>query len=168
MVTRNGTFIPKKSRQEMDALRAIARIAMAGREPFEGPVQLKVAAYMPIPPSWSRKKRAAALAGELHPVGPIDVTNIVKLIEDAIHAPRQQRAGRRALSALSPGVQASMQKVVIKDDKQIVRLTAWKIFSDNPRVVVEVSELQSPPTRDKTCAAAPNGVKVRKAADLTA
>ena len=50
-ITRFGTFIPKESREEMEAMRQIARIAMGGRAPFTGPVEIKLCAYCPVPES---------------------------------------------------------------------------------------------------------------------
>jgi Holliday junction resolvase RusA-like endonuclease len=40
---------------------------------------------VPVAPSWSRKKRQAALAGALHPTGKPDLDNCVKLLMDALN-----------------------------------------------------------------------------------
>lgn len=133
-VTRHGTFIPKKTRAEMDAMRMIARLAMRGRAPFRGPVELKLAAYMPIPSSWSRAKRAAAISGELKAVARPDLSNIIKLAEDCVlsRPERRNKAGR---------VTQAASEAVIVDDGQVVKMTCWKLFSADPRVVVEIREI---------------------------
>lgn len=111
------TYMSKEDRAEMLAVGMIARVAMAGRLPFTGPLELKLCAYTPIAKSWSKKQREAALAGEIFPTSKPDTSNIVKLCEDGMNA------------------------VVFTDDAQIVKLTAWKIYSSDPRVVIEVSEI---------------------------
>ena len=52
--------------------------AMAGRPPLAGPVSLIVVATFPIPASWSKRKRAAAL---WH-TGKPDLDNMLKAIAD--------------------------------------------------------------------------------------
>jgi len=116
-VTRFGTFIPAASRAEMEAVRYIGSAAMQGRAPISGPIELRIAAYLPIPVSWSRRDRAAALANERPAIVKPDASNIQKLIEDG------------------------MNHVVFTDDSQIVRWQGWKLYAAEPRVVVEVVEL---------------------------
>lgn len=116
-VTRRGTFIPKKTMAEMEALRWIAVQAMKRERPFQGPVEIKICAYMPVPPSWPRARRELALANKTHPTSKPDGSNIQKLVEDALI------------------------RIVFLDDSQIVRWTGWKVYSADPRVVIEVSEI---------------------------
>lgn len=133
-ITKFGSFIPKKTRDEMDATRMIARVAMAGRDPFLGPVELKLAAYMPIPASWPRWKREAALAHRILPTSKPDGSNIQKLAEDAILPPHLTKAQRKYVTQ-------SMMRVVIQDDSQITDWRGWKRYSDEPRLVVVVTEI---------------------------
>ena len=109
-----ANYLPAQSRAEQGAVRLFAQTAMAGRPPCEGPVELKMTAYMPVPASWSKKKKAAALAGTIRPTGKPDASNILKNLEDG------------------------MRQIVFRDDSQIVALHVWKLFSVSPRVVVEV------------------------------
>jgi Holliday junction resolvase RusA-like endonuclease len=62
-------------------VRSLGAEAMAGTSPFEGPLVLDVTLTQNTPPSWSKKKRAAAL----HITGKPDVDNIVKLLGDALN-----------------------------------------------------------------------------------
>lgn len=136
-------FTDKKTAAEMEAVRMIARIAMNGREPFTGPVELKFCAYMPIPVSWSKAKRAAALAREILPTVKPDGSNIRKLLEDGIQPPPSpKRKKNETDSHFATRRKAwEMIKVIVMDDKQIVRCTDWKLYDASPRVVVEIREI---------------------------
>ncbi len=80
------------------------------------PMSLRVAAYHPIPASWSKRKQQQALAGDLIPGKP-DLDNVAKAVLDALNG------------------------VVYLDDKQVVRLVAEKRYSFEPRVEVYVHEV---------------------------
>jgi Holliday junction resolvase RusA-like endonuclease len=54
-----------------------------GRPCLAGPLTLAVEVVRAVPPSWPRWRRAAALAGALHPTGKPDADNILKLLGDA-------------------------------------------------------------------------------------
>jgi Holliday junction resolvase RusA-like endonuclease len=54
-------------------------------EPLTGAIKLKVYAYFPIPPSWPKKKKQAALDGEIFPTGKPDGDNILKAVCDALN-----------------------------------------------------------------------------------
>lgn len=90
--------------------------AMAGRTPLEGPLAVVVQALMPIPASWPRKRREAALRQEIRPTGKPDTDNLAKCAGDALNG------------------------IVYRDDSQIVTLSISKFYSDNPclRVAVQV------------------------------
>ncbi len=95
-----------------------ARQAMQGRTPFEGPVHLELVIYCPIMPSWTKRKRLAAIAGELLPVCKPDGDNVLKAIKDA------------------------MNEVVYGDDKQVCSFVVRKEYSENPRVAVGVASAE--------------------------
>ena len=145
-VTRFGSFTPAATREEMETLRRIARDAMGGRAPFTGPVELRMCAYMPVPAGFRKAEREAALAGLTLPTIKPDGSNIQKLIEDAIQPPPVPRSkakvGARARAFPPTALQHALNKVVIVDDTQIVRWQGWKLYSDDPRVVVEITEIE--------------------------
>lgn len=85
--------------------------------PFSGPVELAVILYCPIPRSWSRKKQAAALAGQICHVSKPDLDNAVKHLMDVLTG------------------------MVYADDKQIVVLWAQKKYGEPPRWEVTVREV---------------------------
>jgi Holliday junction resolvase RusA-like endonuclease len=109
-----ANYLPAESRSEQGAVRMFASLAMAGRPPLEGPLDLRMTAFMPIPPSWSLKKQRQALEGAIFPTGRPDADNLVKQILDGV------------------------QKIVMREDAQVVSLHVWKRWSDRPRVVVEI------------------------------
>jgi Holliday junction resolvase RusA-like endonuclease len=137
-----GTYTDKATREEMEAIRAIARRAMDGQPPFTGPVQLKLAAYMAVPKSWSNVKRHDALAGRIRPTVKPDADNIQKLM-DGIQPPPSPKRKKFEPEAAFEQRRAhwERQKVILVDDSQIVEWQGWKLYSDDPRLVVVVTEL---------------------------
>jgi Holliday junction resolvase RusA-like endonuclease len=118
-ITRFGTFIPARTRAEMDAVKYIALAAMLGRLPVAGAVCVRLCAYVPVPNSWSRADRAAALAGDLLPTVKPDGDNYEKLVWDGCKG------------------------VIWLDDKQVTDWHGWKRYSADPRIVVQVTEIHS-------------------------
>ncbi len=66
--------------------------------------------------SWPRKKRAAALAGEIKPTGKPDADNVQKALFDALNG------------------------VIWKDDSQIVDITFRKRYGLKPQTVLRIWE----------------------------
>lgn len=106
-------YTPTKTRIEAGVVRMYAEQAMNGSPPLDGAVDLRIAAYMPIPRSWSQKKQALALAGAILPTSKPDWTNIARF-EDAL------------------------KSIVWRDDSQVTAAHVWKHYSDKPRVIIEV------------------------------
>lgn len=78
---RNGkqTFTPAKVRQYQDWIKLKAVQAMQGQAPLEGPLRLEMLALFDIPPSWTKKRKAAA---EWHTSKP-DSDNLQKVLKDS-------------------------------------------------------------------------------------
>lgn len=119
---RDGTqfvanYLPAKSRAESSAIRRFAFDAMGDRPPLDCPIDLRFVAYMPIAESWSKRRRADALADRIRPAMGIDVDNILKLLAD------------------------SFKELVWRDDRLVTEVSGWKRYSDRPRLVVEVRAL---------------------------
>lgn len=97
-----------------------SRVAMAGHMAMgdcavlEGAVAVRLDISVQIPASWSRKKQAAALAGEILPTTKPDIDNVEKAIFDGLN------------------------NVVWKDDVQVVEVTKKKRYGEQPGVRVEV------------------------------
>jgi len=109
-------YTPKKTVDYEALVAKFAAEAMAGREPFTGPLSLSVRAYWPWPKSISKKRRK--IVGWHWKVTKADLDNVVKAIGDGAEG------------------------VVWANDSQIVEYTDHvKQFSDVPGVWVTVEKL---------------------------
>jgi Holliday junction resolvase RusA-like endonuclease len=85
-VTRGGfVYTPAATRKYESYARLAASEAMNGRPPLHGPVRLELLVELPIPASWSQKKRLTAIAGLIQPTSRPDLDNYVKSALDAIN-----------------------------------------------------------------------------------
>jgi Holliday junction resolvase RusA-like endonuclease len=112
----NGSqrFTAAQQRAYKRAAGLLAKRAMGGRELFTGPVAIALTAVFEPPASWTKKARAAALAGEAVPVVKPDWDNLGKIVSDA------------------------MNGVVYKDDAQIFDAHVGKRYGEMARVEVAV------------------------------
>ena len=110
-------YDPEKSRNYKAYVRLLATQAMKDRgfTMIEGPCCLSINAYFEVPKSKSKKFREAALNGLERPTKKPDLSNIIKVIEDALNG------------------------LVYKDDSSIVSLKIQKYYSEFPRVEIEIS-----------------------------
>lgn len=108
-----GDPLARKRERELVALLAEFRPSA----PLDGPLRLDVTFVMPIPSSFPKWKRAAALAGDVYPTRRPDRGNILKLVEDA------------------------MEGVFYRDDAQIVRGEVRKAYGDAPGYLIELEQL---------------------------
>jgi Holliday junction resolvase RusA-like endonuclease len=109
------TYTPEKTASYESLVRMMAAQAMNGRVPVDFAVSVTVDAYFEVPASWSKKKREAAMAGQIFPFGK-DIDNIAKAVLDG------------------------MNSIVYVDDRQVVTALLTKRYSDRPRVHVGVIE----------------------------
>lgn len=118
---RQGGFVrmytPAKTRGYEEQVADEARKAMAGREPIAGPCMLELTMVVGIPVSWSKKKRASALAGEMFPTKKPDADNVIKALCDSLNG------------------------IVWVDDVQVTDLIARKRFGANPHVEARITPL---------------------------
>ena len=78
---RGRTYDPPKSRKYKEYVRRLARENMPPdslRGPLTCPVRLTCVIYRAVPKSWSRRKRADAIADKIRPTTRPDVSNILK------------------------------------------------------------------------------------------
>lgn len=88
----------------------------APASPLEGPVGLILEFEFPIPPSWSKRRKADAH----HHVSRPDLDNLVKLVTDAM-----TRSGRWW-----------------RDDSQVARVVATKVYGLAPQIRVWLQECE--------------------------
>ena len=119
---RRGTgvvmFTPEKTAGYEALVAAAASNAMRAEAGplFTGPLEAVLEMRIPIPASWSKAHKAAALAGTELPTSKPDIDNVAKAILDACNG------------------------VVFRDDAQVVMLIATKAFSEEPGVRVVIRE----------------------------
>lgn len=115
---KSGTaYTPAKTENAEAFVKVLAVQEMAGRAPMDGPVSVRMAATFDVPASWSQKKRAAALCGLIRPTGKPDLDNLQKLASDALN------------------------KIVFRDDAQIVDFHATKAYGPQALTVITVRPL---------------------------
>jgi Holliday junction resolvase RusA-like endonuclease len=109
-------YDPKKSRDFKEYVKLVAS-EHRPEKLLEGPISLVVKVYKPTLKSFSKKKKAAAEAGQLRPTSKPDVSNYLKLIEDALTG------------------------VIWKDDSQIIDCSISKYYSETPRTEIQIKEM---------------------------
>lgn len=110
-------YTPEQTARYENLVKMAARQAMGSWEPMQGAVELVLLLHMPVPASWSQKRRTAALSGQVRPTTKPDCSNVLKAVEDA------------------------MNGVVFVDDKQIADVTICKRYAATPQACVQVTEV---------------------------
>lgn len=128
---RNGPafahFYPDPETAEYEkALKIMARAAIRARPPLDGPLVVNVIASVPVPKSWTVKKRDAALAGIVRPTSRPDADNYLKIACDALN------------------------EIVWNDDAQVVDKRVTKIYSEKPSLRIEIKPLEAFPELEES------------------
>lgn len=110
-------FTPAKTLAYEGVIAFAAQQAMDGRALIAGPVLLEMHMLHPIRESWSKKKKAGALSGDIAPTIKCDADNCLKAVCDALN------------------------NIVWKDDVQVVNVSLSKRFSETPGVRVRIVPL---------------------------
>lgn len=108
---------PEKTARYENLVALAARQAMGGRPPMPGAVSIGLMLYTMPPASWSKKKRAAALSGDIRPTTKPDCDNVLKAIADACNG------------------------IVFVDDKQVCEVSIKKLYGEIPMACVAVLEV---------------------------
>lgn len=106
-------YTPQKTRDAENSFIAKS-IRFRPEKQIDEPVSLSVVYSMPIPKSFSKKKRQQALNNEIFPAKKPDLDNLVKLTKDA------------------------MNEIFWTDDKLVVSIEAHKFYSDTPKTEVSI------------------------------
>lgn len=109
-------YTPDTTREYERRVRLAADRAF-GRPAFEGPVTARLEFELPVPASWPKWRRAAALQGHLYPTGKPDGDNLAKACLDAI------------------------RDLVIRDDSQITDLIVTKRYGAEPRAIIRLAPI---------------------------
>ena len=111
------SYTPEKTRNFEAEIKWISRQEMAGRVPMKCALGARINVFLTVPASWSGKKQRAALSGAVVPSKRPDIDNYLKSVFDG------------------------MNQVVYADDALVCDLSMTKRYSDSPRVMVEIYEL---------------------------
>lgn len=120
-VTKAGhamAYTPAKTRKYEAHARLAAQAAMNGRAPLDGPVCVHVEAWLPIPSSWSRRRRDKAVRGEVRATKRPDADNYLKAALDACSG------------------------IVFADDSQVVGIHVEKQYGESPLLRIEVAPVE--------------------------
>jgi len=108
---------PEATKRYEATVQGVARVAMLGELPFARPVALTVSIVLPIPKSWSKRRKLLASAGEIAATRKPDADNVLKAIKDG------------------------MNGIVYWDDSQVVSIVLTKAYGVLPGVDVSATEL---------------------------
>ena len=112
---------PRKEEEQLLEEEKLLTLMYAHRppQPLQGPLKLGVKAYLPIPKSKSKKRQAAALAGQIRPTTKPDLDNCIKNLKDVCKG------------------------VFWQDDKQVVEYLpgTGKYYGDLARWEIEIEPL---------------------------
>lgn len=84
----------------------------------EGYVFAVISAFYPLPSKAKKAERADMLAHRIRPSGKPDIDNVVKAVLDALNG------------------------AAYSDDSNVVGIFAEKYYSENPRIVVKINEVE--------------------------
>jgi Holliday junction resolvase RusA-like endonuclease len=111
-------FTPQKTLAYEGLIAHAASQAMQGRVPIEGPVAVTVDMRLQVPVSWSKRKQAQALAGDVWPTTKPDKDNVLKALFDGLNG------------------------VAWRDDVQVVDLVSRKRYAATPGLYVEIEPIE--------------------------
>ena len=113
---RTTTYTPEQT-VIYENLVAVSYRQQCGRCMLEGPISAKITAYFQIPKSTSKKNREKMIEGTIPHTKKIDADNLAKAILD------------------------SLNQIAYHDDAQVSKLEVVKLYGEEPRVEVELAEM---------------------------
>ncbi|KAA1013223.1 RusA family crossover junction endodeoxyribonuclease [Paraburkholderia panacisoli] len=111
-----STYTPAKTASYENLVKMAAVEAMDGAAPMKRPLSMLLTIHMPIPESWSKKRKDLAVRGLIGATVKPDWDNVGKLVADA------------------------MNGIAYVDDKQIVSATVAKQYGTVPHIAVRIQE----------------------------
>ena len=113
--TQRQKFVDERAKKYLEYKRHIAWLTRQHiKTPTKNPILVEVTFYMPIPKSWSQKKKDHS-NGAIHKSKP-DIDNLIKGLFD------------------------SLNKVAWADDNQVYEVHSKKVYSFNPGIGFEIWE----------------------------
>jgi Holliday junction resolvase RusA-like endonuclease len=116
--TQKQKFVDERAKKYHTYKKIIASLAKRHfLNPSTAPILAEITFYMPIPSSWSNKKKESK-TGAFHTSKP-DLDNLIKGCFDALN------------------------KIAWKDDNQVYEVRSQKVYSTNPGIGLEIWELET-------------------------
>lgn len=115
--TRTKTAYTTSKTAEYEREVAMSYRTAGGNKKLDGAVAIDVTAYFAIPKSTPKKKLFQFLQNIFRPIKKPDIDNILKIIMDGLNG------------------------IAYDDDKQVVSVKIHKFYSTEPRVEVEIDEV---------------------------
>ena len=109
---RKGSRYYDAQAKQKETVQKVVRVALSGLFPHKEPIKVDMHFGMPIPKSWSTKKRIAAI-GKPHSSRP-DVDNLIKFVSDALN------------------------EILWDDDAIIYQVRGTKTYTTNPKTLIFV------------------------------
>lgn len=113
-----GTYTPKKTLNYETYIKELFVHKYPKPVPMERALEIKIKAYLMIPASASKKKKALMEENKIKPTKKPDVDNCLKIALDAL------------------------QGLAFKNDSQIVRADVSKQWSHTPRLEIRIREVE--------------------------
>jgi len=113
--SRRGKFVVTYNDQETEEGRWILEAKRQIDRVIEGPVIAHMRFYMPIPKSMAKRDCALVDAGQYYHTKKPDLDNLVKFAKDCLNG------------------------YAWRDDSQVVKLTALKVYAREPRTEIEIA-----------------------------
>lgn len=113
-----GTYIAMLTPETTENAEAHVKqcfLDQVGQPVLDGPLTIDALLQVAVPPSWPKKRQAAALAGTMRPTGKPDLDNCVKLLCDALNG------------------------LAWRDDAQVVGMRVRKVYAAVPRTEVTIA-----------------------------
>lgn len=116
-MAKTGHIFTPKDTVMYENLVKVMYASQVGDKFLNGAIKAEIVGYFPIPKSTSKKKRAEMLEGKIEYTHKIDCDNLAKIVLD------------------------SLNKIAYHDDSQITQLYVRKLYAEEPKVVVTLTEL---------------------------
>ena len=112
-----STYTPQETKKAENTVGKSAKLAGVKCIGKGVPVAIKMKFVMPIPKSFSKKKREDAISGKLKCTTKPDIDNLAKIID-------------------------GLNKIAWEDDSQIVSATFEKVYGEEPRTEFVIEEIE--------------------------